>query len=280
MDLDLPYLVNCSILFTEHPLLERPAAAKAAGFEAIEFWWPFDSAAPAAAEVDAFVAAVSGAGVQLVGLNFAAGNMPGGDRGLVSWPGREAEFRASVDTACSIAERLSTRAFNALYGLRLDGCTAEEQDAVADQNLAYAAEAAGRVGAEVLLEPISGAPRYPLLIADDVVAVLDRVEDQSGARLKLLCDLYHLAVNGDDLDRAIASYARRIGHVQIADAPGRHQPGTGELDLEAYLGQLTQAGYAGWVSLEYLPLGTTEESLGWLPVQRRAKMAPASGGSR
>ena len=84
----LPYEVNCSILFTELPLLERPAAVKRAGFDAVEFWWPFAEAVPADTEVDAFVAAVENAGVQLVGLNFFAGDMPGGDRGLVSWPGR------------------------------------------------------------------------------------------------------------------------------------------------------------------------------------------------
>lgn len=284
---DLRYLVNCSILFKERALLERPAAAKAAGFDAVEFWWPFDTATPSDAEVDAFVAAVFDAGVQLVGLNFAAGDMLAGDRGLVSWPGRETEFRTSVDIACSIAERLGTEAFNALYGLRLDSSSAEEQDAVADANLAYAASASSRVGADVLLEPVSGAPAYPLKTASDVVAVLERIGQQSGARnLRLLCDVYHLAVNGDDLETAIATYAGRIGHVQIADAPGRQEPGTGELDLDGYLSQLVRAGYAGWVSLEYAPATTTEEGLGWLPAGRRVgrsrtpeTLTPESGAS-
>src|SRR5688500_18949303 len=93
----LSYLVNCSILFTELPLLERPAAAKAAGFDAVEFWWPFAEAVPSDGDVDAFVAAVQDAGVQLAGLNFFAGDMPGGDRGLVSWPARSAEFRDNVE---------------------------------------------------------------------------------------------------------------------------------------------------------------------------------------
>lgn len=117
----LSYLANCSMLFTEVPLLERPAAAKAAGFDAVEFWWPFTTATPDDGEVDRFVGAVSDAGTTLVGLNFAAGDMPAGDRGLVSWPGREPEFRDSVDIAVCIAERLGTRAFNALYGNRAEG---------------------------------------------------------------------------------------------------------------------------------------------------------------
>ena len=265
-----PYLVNCSILFTELPLLERPEAAKAAGFDAVEFWWPFPAAAPGDAEVDEFVAAVKDAGVQLVGLNFAAGDMPGGDRGLLSWLGRDGEFRDSVAIAVGIADQLGTEAFNALYGNRLDDVSADEQDDLAAANLAFAAEAAGRVGAVVLLEPVSGSPSYPLLTAADAVAAIERVERASGAdNLRLLADLYHLSVNGDDLGEVVAHHADRIGHVQIADAPGRHEPGTGELDLDHYLGALEQAGCAGWVGLEYAPSSSTEESLRWLRRERR-----------
>ena len=102
----LRYEVNCSILFTELPLLERPAAVKAAGFDAVEFWWPFAEAVPSDRDVDAFVRAVEDAGVQLVGLNFFAGDMPAGDRGLVSWPARSAEFRDNIDVTVGIGERL------------------------------------------------------------------------------------------------------------------------------------------------------------------------------
>lgn len=267
----LPYLANCSILFTEVPLLDRPAVARAAGFDAVEFWWPFDRAAPADADVDRFAAAVTDAGVRLVGLNFAAGDMPGGDRGLVSWPGRGAEFLDSVDTAVGLGERLGIRGFNALYGNRVDGTAPEEQDELGARNLAAAAQRAAGIGAVVLVEPVSGAPRYPLRTADDVVAVLDRVERESGAdNVRLLADLYHLSVNGDDLDAALTRHHARIGHVQIADAPGRHEPGTGSLDLDRHLGALEAAGYAGRVGLEYSPATTTDAGLGWLPRDRRA----------
>ena len=111
---NLRYLVNCSILFTELPLLERPAAVKAAGFDAVEFWWPFDTSVPADRDVDAFVRAVEDAGVQLSGLNFNAGNMPGGDRGLVSWPARSQEFADNLDVVAGIGERTGCRTFNAL----------------------------------------------------------------------------------------------------------------------------------------------------------------------
>ncbi|MBK1786789.1 hydroxypyruvate isomerase family protein [Prauserella cavernicola] len=263
----LRYSLNLSMLYTELPLLRRPAAARAAGFTAIEFWWPFGVAVPADSEVDAFVSAVDEAGVSLVGLNFFAGDMPGGDRGLVSWVGRESEFRDSVDVALGIAERLGCRTFNALYGNRLDGVEPAEQDELALSTLDSLASAADSVGGTVVLEPLSGAPKYPLLTAADALAVLDKV---GRPNLTLLADLYHLAANGDDLDAVIAEHTGRIGHVQIADVPGRGEPGSGELDLDRHLAALEAAGYRGFVGLEYKPTADSESSLSWLPPQRRA----------
>jgi hydroxypyruvate isomerase len=269
------YAVNLSILFPEVPLLQRPAAAREAGFTAVEFWWPFPEAVPADRDVDAFVRAVQDAGVALVGLNFFAGDMPGGDRGLVSWPARSTEFRDNLDVTVGIGERLGCRAFNALYGNRVEDSTPQAQDALAIENLALAGRAAARVGGTVLLEPLSGAPRYPLRTAAEVVGVIDRVAQETGVtNLGFLCDLYHLAVNVDDLDAVIATYADRAAHVQIADAPGRHEPGTGELDLDGYLGKLQAAGYDGWVALEYKPRADTVDGLGWLP---RAQRSAAPG---
>ncbi|MBF6333068.1 hydroxypyruvate isomerase family protein [Nocardia transvalensis] len=265
----LPYAVNLSILFTELPLLERPAAARKAGFDAVEFWWPFATATPAAAEVDAFVRAVEQADVRLIGLNLFAGDMPGGDRGLVSWPGREQEFADSVGLAVRIGRRLGCRAFNALYGNRIDGVDPGEQDEVALRNLALAARSIAEIDGTVLLEPVSGMPAYPLKTAEDVVGVLDRVRAAQGAaNLGLLADLYHLTVNGDDLDKVIAQYSDRIAHVQIADAPGRHEPGTGELDLFGYIDKIGAAGYRGYVAAEYVPTGASADSFAWLPTRQ------------
>jgi hydroxypyruvate isomerase len=265
------YEVNLSILFTELPILERPAAAKAAGFDAVEFWWPFPDAVPSDMDADAFVDAVQDAGVALAGLNFFAGDMPGGDRGLVSWTGRQNEFRDNVEATVALGERLGCRAFNALYGNRLDDVAPAAQDELAVENLALAGRAAARIGGTVLVEPVSGAPRYPLLTAADAVGVIDRVaRETSVANLGFLCDLYHLAVNGDDLEAVISAHASRVAHVQIADAPGRHEPGTGELDIERHLRTLEAAGYAGWVGLEYKPSGASADSFGWLPRQRRS----------
>jgi len=268
------YAVNLSILFTELPLLDRPAAAAEAGFGGVEFWWPFATAVPGDRDVDAFVRAVEDAGVSLVGLNFFAGDMPAGDRGLVSWPARSAEFADNVDVTVGIGERLGCRAFNALYGNRVDDATPAEQDTLAVENLARAGRAAARIGGTVLVEAVSGAPRYPLLTAQDSIGVIDRVEQGIGVtNLGFLCDLYHLAVNGDDLDRVIDTYGPCVAHVQIADHPGRHEPGTGELDLDRYLGKLTAAGYDGWIALEYKPRGASADSFDWLPRDRRRPAA-------
>lgn len=275
------YDVNLSILFTELELLRRPEAARAAGFDAVEFWWPFEAAVPADRDVDAFVRAVSDAGVRLVGLNFFAGDMPGGDRGLVSWPARSAEFIDNIDVVIGIGERLGCRAFNALYGNRIDGVAPAEQDELAVANLARAARAAARIGGTVLVEPVSGAPRYPLLKAAHALDVIDRA---GAPNVALLADLYHLHVNGDDLDAVISEHTGRIGHVQIADAPGRHEPGTGSLDITAYLGALAGAGYAGYVGLEYQPSGASIDSFDWLPPAQRpsaGRREPGGeGGSR
>lgn len=264
------YLPNCSLLFAELPLLERPAAAKAAGFDAVEFWWPFAEAVPADAEVEAFVTAISDAGVALVGLNFFAGDLAGPDCGVLSLPARSPEFRANLAVAASIAERLGVRGLNALYGNRADGVSPQEQDELATENLVLAAEAVAAAGATVLVEPISGPKPYPLRTAADVVAVVDRVRAAGAPNVGFLFDLFHLGANGDDLDEAITRHFDVIAHVQIADVPGRGEPGSGELDLMGRLQTLQDKGYDGWVALEYKPsTGDTAESLHWLPRARR-----------
>lgn len=264
------YLANCSMLFTEYPLLERPAAARAAGFDAIEFWWPWPTEpAPSDAKTDAFVGAVRDAGVTLVGLNFFAGDLTGPDCGVLSLPDRTMEFTDNIEVAVGIGDQLGVRAFNALYGNRTDTAHPQEQDELAYVNLAQAAAAADRIGATVLIEAVSGPKPYPLRTAVDAVAVvktLRRGEHSGGghANVGFLCDLFHLANNGDDVDTAIATYSEFVAHVQVADWPGRGEPGTGRLDLDRHLGDLTARGYSGSVGLEYQPTTTTEASLWWL----------------
>lgn len=244
------HTVNASILLTDRPLLERPAAVRDAGFDAVEFWWPWpDTATPSAEKVDTFVAAIEDADVQLTGLNFFAGDMPAGERGIVNNPDRQDEFRANVAVVVEIGERLGCKHFNALYGLHADGADEALEAEAARANLAYAAKAVDAFGGTVLLEPVSGAERYLLKTAADALAVIDGV---GAANVRLLADFYHLAVNGDDVAAVIADHAQDFGHIQIADSPGRGAPGTGQLPLDSWIEAAQRGGYDGPIGLEYV----------------------------
>lgn len=263
------FTVNASILFTELPLLERPAAVAAAGFDAMELWWPWTEApVPEQSELDALRAALENAGVQLTGLNFYAGQLPGPDRGALSVPGAESErFRANVDVAAGFAREVGCRALNALYGNRVDGVPEEEQDALALENLALAARAADRVGAVLLIEALNApeSPKYPLVSAPRAVEVADAVNAATGLdNARFLMDLYHLSMNGEDLHGVIEAHTARTGHVQFADSPGRGAPDTGALDFDDLLARLGKAGYDGFVGLEYKPgPDGSAASFGW-----------------
>lgn len=258
---------NLSILFTELPLLQRPAAAASCGFVAVELWWPFQESVPKAEQLRDLAEALGSAGVRLVSLNFDAGDMAGGDRGLVSLPGEEKRLRENIEVAIEFADPLGCRAFNALYGNRLEGTDPLAQDELAIENLSYAAMVAHRIGGKILIETqnTDDCPRYPLTRASEVVDVIEQVERASGVtNLKLLADLYHLHRMGEDLAGMVTTLADLIGHVQIADDPGRHQPSTGEIDFAPALAALTEAAYQGYLGLEYRALGPSAESFGWL----------------
>ncbi|MFC8645117.1 TIM barrel protein [[Kitasatospora] papulosa] len=272
---DQRFDVNLSILFTELPLLERPAAAAAAGFTAVELWWPWiETPTPAGTELDALKKALDDAGTQLVGLNFYAGRLPGPDRGALSLPGEESDrFRANIDVAADFATSVGCKALNALYGNRVEGVDPAVQDELALENLVLAARAAHRIGATLLIETLNGteSPLYPLVSAPAGVEVVDRVNEATGlGNATFLLDLYHLSMNGEDLSQVIKTYAARTGHVQIADNPGRGAPGTGSLPLERLLDELTEAGYDGRVGLEYKPGDRpSAEAFDWLPAEAR-----------
>lgn len=273
MSAALRFDVNLSILFTELPLLGRPQTAADAGFAEAELWWPFAGPSPDEAELDALERAFGDAGVRLVGLNFDAGDMPAGDRGLLSRPADSDRFRANIDVAVGFAARMGCRALNALYGNRVDGLAPKAQSELALENLVLAARAAHREGAVVLVEAVNTVenPRYQLDSAKAAVDVVDAVNAATGlGNAKFLCDLYHLAVMGEDLPAVIAAYADRFGHVQIADSPGRGRPGTGDLDFDDLFGRLTDAGYGGRIGLEYKSAGPSADSFGWLPRDRRS----------
>jgi hydroxypyruvate isomerase len=285
----LRFDVNCSILFAELPLVRRAAAAKAAGFDGVEFWWPWDVMVPSDKKADAFVRSIADAGTELVSLNFHTGDMAAGERGIVSHPARAAEFRENVAAAVEIAVRTGCRRLNAPYGLRVPGADVAEQDAVATENLAFAVQAAARAEASVLVEAINSVdiPGFPVDTSDKAMAVIERVnlgrsgaaglvkcgsgaQHETGRRdppgVGLLADLYHLAKMGEDVADVLDRHRKSILHVQVADPPRRGAPGTGALEFEPLFRQLAEQDYDGWVGLEYLPSDPADSatSFGWL----------------
>lgn len=263
----LNFAANLSMLYGHLPLLQRPAAAAAAGFTAAEIWWPFDSPVPADRDVDALAGALSDAGLQLVAMNFIEGDMRAGDRGLLSVPGRADRFRDSIATAVAFADRTGCRVLNALYGNRQPDTDHGAQDELALESLVLAARAAHQVGASVVLETISRqeAPDYPLGNADATVAMADRVNDASGlSNTGFLCDLYHHGRNGEDIPGLLQRHEGRIVHFQIADTPGRGRPGSGVLDYPDFFSRIDASGYDGWIGLEYEPTRDAAVDFDWL----------------
>lgn len=259
--------VNCSILYTKTTIAERLRHVADGGLTAVEFWWPFATAAPDAKEIDAFAREIEAAGVTLVGLNLFAGDMPAGDRGVLSWPGREEELLASTRVAGLLGERLGVRRFNVLYGNRIEGVDPLEQDAAADRQLREIAMMLRPVDGVAMIEAVSGVPTYPIKTAAEAAAVVDRASS-GGAHpnIGILLDLYHLAANGEDVGLAIEAYGARAAHVQLADLPGRGLPGTGTLPLAQYVARLRELGYGGWIALEHVdaaenPVGRITERL-------------------
>jgi hydroxypyruvate isomerase len=253
---------NLSMLFTELPLLERPAAVAAAGFAAAELWWPFDVPEPPVSQLEELAAAFEAAGITLACLNLYGGDFSTGERGLTSVPGADARFRANLAPAADLAGRLRCPTINALYGNRDAESTPARQEALAIENLALAAAAASRIGAGLVVEALNAAeyPRYGLNRSADVVAFLDRAR-AAGVEASVSFDVYHVVMGGEDPIAFVAEHADRIGHVQVADVPGRHEPGTGTVDLAAILSAIERTGYAGWVGFEYVPSMDSEASV-------------------
>ncbi len=235
--------VNVSILHPDLPVLDRPARARRDGFDAIECWWPFPTAGPSDAEVDAFVASVQDAGVELIAMNLFGGDLDAGERGIASDTRRKPEFDDSLAVGLEVGRRLGTRMFNTLVGI------GPLRDLAADR-LALAARAAGLEGRRILIEPLSGVEDYPITTAQDAFALVGALGSRGSG---VLGDLYHLAVNGEDVDAIIALRGQDLAHVQLADAPGRGAPGTGSLPLDRWTDALERVGYEGWVALEHLP---------------------------
>lgn len=260
-------VVNASILFTELPLHDRFRAVHDAGFDAVELWWPFATPTATDTEIGRLVDAIGRAGLELVSLNLYAGDMAGGQRGIISWPDRAGDVAANAGCIARIAGLTGCRLFNALYGQRRADIPVEAADRAAEEGYRIAAEVIGEFGGTLLIESLTSSENgaYPLLTAADAAATIDRIRARTGAdNVRMLFDTYHLNNNGDDLIGVIDRFGAVIGHVQLADSPGRAQPGTGTVDFHRVLGHLADTGYSGFASCEYRPKGPSASSFEWI----------------
>ena len=241
------FCANISLLFTEVPFLERFSAARGAGFDAVEMWWP------RAENLDAVEAAVADAGVEVVLLNFDAGDMPAGDRGLFSDPARAEELEANVPVAFALADAIGCSQLNALVGFgSLD---------LARENVRRVATL--RPDKTILIEAVNTFENGPYLLPNTHESATF-VRSTGCPNVRVQYDAYHMQRMEGNLLPTIAEHLDLIAHIQIADAPGRGEPGTGEIDYDYLLPKLDELGYTGWVGLEYKPTRATVDTLDWL----------------
>jgi hydroxypyruvate isomerase len=253
------FAANLTMLFTEYPLVERFDRAAAAGFQAVEFLFPYGE------DIAAIRDAVRRNGLELVLFNLPAGNFAAGERGFANDPARVQEFREGVAQALNIAAQLGNAHLNCLVGLHRQDVSLDTQWGTVAENLAYAAEQAEAAGIRQLVEPLNtiDTPGFLLSTTQQAVELLERV---GHGNLRVQYDVYHAQRMEGNLTATIRQQIDRIGHIQVADSPARHEPGTGEINYPFVFREIDSAGYTGWVSGEYRPSGRTEDSLGWLSV--------------
>lgn len=255
------FAANLSMMFQEHAFGDRFAAAARAGFEAVEFLFPYEHPPE---EVAGWLTA---SGLTQALFNLPPGDWAKGERGLASLPGREAEFRDGVATALRYAEALGCRTLHAMAGLLPGGAERKERERLYVENLRHAARACAARGITLLIEPINtrDMPGYLLSYQDQARRVIEAAGEPN---LKLQLDLYHCQIMEGDLARHIREYLPLVGHVQVAGVPGRHEPDVGEVNYPFLFDLLDELGYAGWVGCEYRPRGRTEDGLGWFQPYR------------
>ena len=256
------FAANLSMLFTEVPLLDRFERAARAGFAVVELQFPYE--APAAAIRDRLVANR----LKMVLHNLPAGDWAAGDRGVACDPARVAEFRAGVPKAIEYAKVLGVPQLNCLAGKPGAGTTDAQARATFVDNVRFAAAELKAAGLKLLLEPINNfdVPGFWLNRTELAISVLDEVGADNAF---VQYDIYHAQRYEGELAATMQKHIKRIGHIQVADNPGRNEPGTGEINFSFLFSHLDRIGYTGSVGCEYKPAGTTEAGLGWLEQARR-----------
>jgi len=251
------FAANLTMLFNEVDFLDRFAAAAAAGFRAVEYLFPYGHDKEQLAEK------LAENGLSQVLHNLPAGDWAAGDRGLACHPDRVGEFQDGVGRAIDYASALGCPRVNCLAGIAPDGVDAEALRQTFIKNLRFASQELEKAGIALLAEPINtrDIPGFYLNRSDQALAIIAEV---GSANLKLQYDVYHMQIMEGDLAPTIERNLAMIGHMQIADTPGRHEPGTGEIDYGFLFDFIDACGYDGWIGCEYKPRATTEAGLDWL----------------
>ena len=251
------FSANLSMMFQEVPFMERFAAAAEAGFKAVEFMFPYDYPLADLQNV------LSSNGLDFVLINLPAGDFASGERGIAGNPARQSEFRAGVDRAIEYAQGLGVKQVNCLVGKTWSDVPMVEQRRVMVENLCFAAEALAAKNIRLLVEPLNSrdVPGFFLDTTTKVFSILDEVAHPNAY---LQYDVYHAQRMEGELTGILKENLPRISHIQIADNPGRHQPGTGEINYRWLLAEFLAMGYTGYIGLEYVPMPDSIGSLGWL----------------
>lgn len=251
------FSANLSFFYLDLPFIQRFAAAARAGFKAVEFLFPYGETIPDLRD------ALDGNGLRVALHNAPAGDWDKGERGLAVLEGRDAEFEAAIAKAIEYATALGVPRINVLAGIDVSGGPADKATARLVERLRYAADEFAGHGMTVLLEHINpfDMPGYFVSTAEQAIAALDAV-GRDNAMLQY--DVYHAQRTCGELTAFLRTHFSRIGHIQIADNPGRNQPGTGEINYRFFLEELDRLGYDGWVGLEYKPAPDADASLGWM----------------
>ena len=251
------FAANLTMLFTEVPFLERFALAKIGGFKAVEFLFPY------AFEVQDIQTALDRNALKLVLHNLPAGDWDAGERGIACLPERVAEFRSGVAKAIDYASALGVLQLNCLAGKAPAGADPKLLHDTFFNNLQFTSSELKKVGIKLLIEPINtfDIPGFYLSKTEQGIAILDAVAADNAF---LQYDVYHAQRMEGELGNTIQKYFSRIGHIQLADNPGRNEPGTGEIHYAYLFDLIDRLGYSGYIGCEYKPLKTTEAGLGWM----------------
>ena len=244
------------MLFTEAPLLERFERATRAGFTAVEVQFPYDTPA------EQLQQALFRNKLSLVLINLPAGNWAAGERGIACHPDRVDEFRQGIDTALAYSAALGVPQLNCLAGIRPAQVPADTARRVLVNNLRYAALRLKAHGLKLLVEPVNTFD-IPGFFLHGTRQTLDLIAEVDADNLFLQYDVYHMQRMEGELANTLAAHLDRIAHIQIADTPGRHEPGTGEINFDFLFAHLDRIGYPGWIGCEYKPAASTEAGLGW-----------------